>query len=108
MLSGERVAAGMTYDDLAGVSGISKRALMRYLSTKDRHIDVHVLDTLAGVFRTTPVHIMAAATERLNRPEVADEAAYASFRASEGLGAALDEHIAGQSVEKVKTPSKRA
>lgn len=67
-LNGERVSAGMTFDQLADVSGISKQQLMRLLSTKRRHIDVEVLALLAGVFHTSSAQIVAAAQERMTRP----------------------------------------
>lgn len=84
VLNGERTAAGMTFDELAAVSDISKRTLMRLLSTKDRHIELEVLEVLAGVFHTTPIQILQAANERRSRPLVDPEeeaAARAAIRA---------------------------
>jgi transcriptional regulator with XRE-family HTH domain len=67
VLNGERVAAGMTFDELATVSGVSKQQLMRLLSTTKRHIDVEVLELLAASFGTTSARVVAAAQERLAR-----------------------------------------
>lgn len=67
VLNGERVSAGMTFDQLAKVSGISKGQLMRLLSTTKRHIDLDVLEDLAHIFNAEPETILAAATERLSR-----------------------------------------
>lgn len=62
-LNGERVRAGFTFDALATASGISKRTLMRLLSTNERDIDVAVLETLAGVFRTSASQLILDAEE---------------------------------------------
>lgn len=68
-LNGERVRAGLTFDALAAESGISKRTLMRLLSTNERTIDVAVLAKLARVFRTTSSRLMIDAEEWLARHE---------------------------------------
>lgn len=67
-LNGERVRAGLTFDALATKSGISKRQLMRLLSTAERDIDVPVLDTLAAVFHTSSSQLVADAEEWRSRP----------------------------------------
>lgn len=67
-LNGERVRSGLTFDALATKSGISKRQLMRLLSTAERDIDVPVLDTLAGVFHTSSSQLVADAEEWRSRP----------------------------------------
>lgn len=62
-LNGERVAAGLTFDELAARTGISKRTLMRLLSTVERDIDVNVLAAIADVFGLTPAQTIARAEE---------------------------------------------
>jgi transcriptional regulator with XRE-family HTH domain len=74
VLNGERVAAGMTFDELATVSGVSKQQLMRLLSTTKRHIDVEVLELLAASFGTTSARVVASAQERLARTPEATRA----------------------------------
>jgi len=68
-LNGERVRAGLTFDALASQSGISKRTLMRLISTKERDIDVRVLEILAGVFRTKASQLVLDAEEWSHRGE---------------------------------------
>ena len=67
ILNGERVRAGLTFDSLATASGISKRTLMRLLSTNERDIDVRVLEIMAGVFHTTSSKLVLDAEEWRHR-----------------------------------------
>lgn len=67
-LNAERVAAGYTFEGLADLSNISKRTLMRQLSTKERHIDIDDLATLAGVFGLTVSEVIGMAQARMDRP----------------------------------------
>lgn len=69
-LNAERVAAGYTFEGLADVVGISKRTLMRQLSTTERHIDIHDLAALAGVFGLSPGDVLEMAQERMSRPNM--------------------------------------
>jgi transcriptional regulator with XRE-family HTH domain len=69
-LNAERVAAGLTFEGLADLVGISKRTLMRQLSTTERHIDVADLADLAAVFRLTSSDVLRMAEERMGRTEV--------------------------------------
>jgi transcriptional regulator with XRE-family HTH domain len=85
VLNGERVAAGMTFDQLADVSGISKQQLMRLLSTTQRHIDVEVLGLLADIFQTTSAEIVVAAQRRMDRPARETEEDLARRLAREAL-----------------------
>lgn len=72
-LNGERVRNGLTFDALATQSGISKRTLLRLLSTNERDIDVAVLESLAVVFRTTASHLVQQAEEWMARGRVEAE-----------------------------------
>lgn len=63
VLNGERTAAGLTYEELAARTGLSKRTLMRLLSTLERDIDVNVLAAIAEAFNLTPAQTMARAEE---------------------------------------------
>lgn len=67
ILNGERVRAGLTFDSLAMASGISKRTLMRLLSTNERDIDVRVLEILAAVFHTSASKLVSDAEEWRHR-----------------------------------------
>jgi len=71
ILNGERVRAGLTFDSLATASGISKRTLMRLLSTNERDIDVRVLEIMAGVFHTTASKLVLDAEEWRHRGDAA-------------------------------------
>lgn len=75
-LNGERTAAGLTHDDLAELSGVNKRTLMRLLKAQ-RDIDVNVMAALAAVFNLTPAELLAKAEDwqRRTDPEAAREAA---------------------------------
>lgn len=66
-LNGERVASGMTFDDLAAATGISKRTLLRQLSTTERHIDIADAASIASAFGLSVVDVLAAAEARLDR-----------------------------------------
>jgi transcriptional regulator with XRE-family HTH domain len=72
-LNAERVAAGLTFEGLADLVGISKRTLMRQLSTESserRHIDVADMADIAAVFRLTASDVLRMAEERMGRTEV--------------------------------------
>lgn len=66
-LKGELAASGMTFDQLAAVTGISKRTLLRQLSTKERHIPINHVAVIAAAFGLTAVEVMDAASARLER-----------------------------------------
>ena len=66
-LNGERVASGMTFDELATETGISKRTLLRQLSTTERHIDIDDAARIASAFGLSVVDVLTTATERLDR-----------------------------------------
>lgn len=66
-LNGERVAAGMTFDALAAATGISKRTLLRQLSTMERHIDVSDVAAIAEQFNLTAVEVFVMAEQRMER-----------------------------------------
>lgn len=66
-LNGERVASGMTFEELASKTGISKRTLLRQLSTTERHIDISHVAVIAGAFDLSVVEVLARAEERMER-----------------------------------------
>lgn len=66
-LNGERAAAGMTFDQLAAATGISKRTLLRQLSTTERHIDIADAATIAAQFNLTLADALTMAEARLAR-----------------------------------------
>lgn len=66
-LNGERVAHGMSFDDLAAATGISRRTLIRQLSETSRHIDIADAANIAGQFGLSLGQALAMADERLNR-----------------------------------------
>lgn len=66
-LNGERVAAGMTFDQLAASTGISKRTLLRQLSTMERHMNVADVATIAAEFGLSVAEVFTAAEARLSR-----------------------------------------
>ena len=66
-LNGERVASGMTFDELAAKTGISKRTLLRQLSTTERHIDISHVAVIARAFGLSVVEVLARAEERMER-----------------------------------------
>lgn len=86
VLEGERAAAGWTLEQLAEHSGVSYRTLQRLLRSRDRHIDLEVLDALAAAYNLLPEQIVAAAQERMSR---ADPDVYDAIRHNPRLGAAL-------------------
>ena len=64
-LNGERVAVGLTYEQLAERSGIPLRSLKRYISkTHDRLITVDALGRLAVALDLPIVEIMRRAEQR--------------------------------------------
>lgn len=66
-LNGERAAAGVTFEQLAAATGISKRTLLRQLSTMERHIDVADAASIAAQFDLTLAQALMMAEERMNR-----------------------------------------
>lgn len=66
-VNGERVAAGMTFDQLAAASGIPKRTLLRKVSTTERHLNVEDVAALAAALGLTVVEVLARAEDRLER-----------------------------------------
>jgi transcriptional regulator with XRE-family HTH domain len=66
-LNGERVASGLTFDELAVATGISKRQLMRLLSTMERHLEISVVATIAAEFGLSVADVLAAAEARMER-----------------------------------------
>jgi len=67
-LNGERVAAGMTFDQLAAATGISKRTLLRQLSSLERHLGIADADTIAAQFNLSLGEAVAMAESRMSRP----------------------------------------
>ena len=67
-LNGERVALGLTFDDLADKSGISARSLKRYLSSTDRDIKVDVLARVAQAMDISVDEVIRRADQRLDPP----------------------------------------
>lgn len=67
-LNGERVASGMTFDELATATGISKRTLLRKLSTFERALDIDEAASIAAAFNLTLGQALEMATARLSRP----------------------------------------
>jgi hypothetical protein len=67
VLNGERTRAKMTFDALATTSGLSKRTVMRQLSTLERHIDVTDLAIYAAIFNMTPDEVVVEAQEWMRR-----------------------------------------
>lgn len=72
-LNGERAAAGMTFDQLAAATGISKRTLLRQLSTTERHIDIADAATIAAQFNLTLTDALTMAEARLARTSLGVE-----------------------------------
>lgn len=72
-LNGERVAAGMTFDVLADATGISKRTLLRQLSTTERALNVADVHTIAAQFHLTVSEVFAMAEARMARVDGAGE-----------------------------------
>lgn len=71
-LNGERAAVKMTFDQLAIETGISKRTLLRLLSTTERHIDVQALETIAAALELNVQDVVDAAVARLGRTSLRD------------------------------------
>lgn len=57
----------MTFDALAVATGISKRTLLRQLSTMERHLHVADADVIAAQFNLTLMEVLAMAEERSSR-----------------------------------------
>lgn len=75
VLNGERAAAGITFEQLGADVGLSKRTVLRLLSTMERDIDVDVLAAMAARFSMTPVEVIEAAQKRMERAERTDDLA---------------------------------
>lgn len=70
VLNGERAAQGMTFDDLAQHSGLSKSTLLRLLGSnleKRRDIDVAQLAAIAFALALDPTDVFADAVARMER-----------------------------------------
>lgn len=89
-LNGERVAAGMTFDQLAERTGMSKQTLMRLLSTRKRHLTIAAVAAIAEAFGMSVPDVFAHATERMRRPGAIDPATQEAARVGlqKGLGSA--------------------
>lgn len=66
-LNGERVAAGLTFDELATVTGIPKRTLLRKVSTTERHLNIEDVRRIADALGVPLVDVMVRAEGRLER-----------------------------------------
>lgn len=66
-LKGELAASGMTFDQLAAKTGISKRTLLRQLSSMERHIDISHAAVMAEQFGLTLAQVLVMAEERMER-----------------------------------------
>lgn len=66
-LKGELAASGMTFDQLAAATGISKRSLLRKLSTMERTLDIDEAATIAAQFNLTLGQALEMASARLSR-----------------------------------------
>lgn len=66
-LKGELAASGMTFDQLAEATGISKRTLLRQLSEMSRHIDIADAANIASQFDLTLPQALALAEARMAR-----------------------------------------
>lgn len=71
-LNGERTANGMTFEALAKATGISKRTLMRQLSTMERNLNVADVEIIARQFGLTPAEVFVMADARLKRSQRGD------------------------------------
>lgn len=68
-LNGERTAAGMTFDQLAAATGISKRTLLRKISTTERALDIEEAAIIAAQFDLTLGEALSMASQRVARME---------------------------------------
>lgn len=68
-LNGERVASGMTFDELAEASQIPKRTLLRKLSTTERHLNIEEVRRIAEALGLTVVEVLLRAEERVARAQ---------------------------------------
>lgn len=87
-LNGERVASGLTFEGLAELTGISKRQLMRLLSTTERALTVSVIERVAAAVDLTVPDVMARAEDRLART---DPDVYDAIRRNQRLGNQLSQ-----------------
>lgn len=74
-LKGELAASGMTFDKLAEVTGISKRTLLRKLSTMERSLDIDEAAAIAASFNLTLSQALEMASARMSRQERRSEGA---------------------------------
>lgn len=68
-LNGERVASGMTFDQLSRITGISTRTLLRKLSKVERHLDIEDVRRIAAAYGLTVVEVLVRAEDRLERTQ---------------------------------------
>lgn len=68
-LNGERVASGMTFDELAAATGISKRTLLRQLSTMERDMNIATVAAIATAVGLPLTDVLVAAERRLERTQ---------------------------------------
>lgn len=72
-LNGERAAAKVSYDELAKRSGVSKRTLLRVLSTMERDLDLPVIEKVARALGLTTLDVFTLAEQRMERDARADQ-----------------------------------
>ena len=68
-LRGEMAASGLTFDALAAKTGISKRTLLRQLSSTERHIDIEAVAAISDALGLTTVEVFVMTQARLDRAE---------------------------------------
>lgn len=67
-IRGEARAQGLTLDDMAALSGVTKVSVQRYLAGT-RELPVSTLYSLTAALRVDPADLMAAAVRRMERTE---------------------------------------
>lgn len=72
-LNGERAASKVSFDKLAETTGISKRTLLRLLSTMERDLDVSVIDRIARALGLTVLDVFTMAEQRIEREARQDD-----------------------------------
>lgn len=68
-LNGERVAAHLTFADLATRTGISERQLIRLLSKMERTLNITVAEQIAEAVGLQLVEVLIMAEARLDREQ---------------------------------------
>ena len=66
-LNGERAAAKVSFDELARRTDISKRTLLRTLSTMERDLDLRVIEKIARALGLTSLDVFLLAEQRIER-----------------------------------------